>query len=144
MTKLTKQTKPVKNSQIIRNWYEIDVKNKILGRVAGKVAQILQGKHKVDYVPYLDCGDYVIVTNAQAIKLTGRKPENKVYTRYSGYPGGLKKIPFNKLINTNPKQVIINAVSKMLPKNKLREKYLKRLLVYTNEDHPYKNKTIKI
>ncbi|MGB9707564.1 MAG: 50S ribosomal protein L13, partial [Microgenomates group bacterium] len=90
MKKITEQTKPVKASQIIRCWYEIDVKNKVLGRIAGKIAQLLQGKHKTNYVPYLDCGDYVVATNAQAVKLTGKKAENKIYTRYSGYPGGLK------------------------------------------------------
>lgn len=140
MVNLTKQTKSLKKEQINRHWHLIDVKNKILGRIAGKIALLLQGKHKVDYVPYLDCGDYVVVINAKDIKLTGKKDQDKIYTRYSGYPGGLKIIPYEKLLKEKPEEIIRHAVSGMLPKNKLRKRRLSRLYIFANEKHPFEEK----
>ncbi len=137
--KLTEQTKPINERNIKRRWYLIDVGNKILGRVASKIALLLQGKNKVNYVSYLDNGDYVVVINAEKVKFTGRKLEQKVYTHYSGYPGGLKIITLKELINKSPEKVIRNAVSGMLPKNKLRDKRLKRLFVFRGENHSFKN-----
>ncbi|MCX7880930.1 MAG: 50S ribosomal protein L13 [Patescibacteria group bacterium] len=143
MKTLTKVTKPVSEKEVKREWYLVDVKNQILGRVAGKISQLLQGKHKKNYVPYLDMGDYVVVVNAKEIKITGKKEKTKVYTRYSGYPGGLKEIPFQRVLKEKPEEIIKHAVSGMLPKNKLRDKRLKRLFIFTDEKHPYQKK-IKI
>jgi len=140
MAKITTTTKPIKISQIKRDWYEIDVSDKILGRIATKISLILQGKNKSTFVPHLDCGDYVVVVNADEVKLTGKKPMEKIYTKYSGYPGGLKKIAFDRLIKKNAAVVIRHAVSGMLPKNKLRDKYLKRLFIFNDEIHPYKER----
>lgn len=144
MKKLTEQTKPLKVEEIRRDWYEIDVKGKILGRIASSIVKILQGKHKVDYVPHLDCGDYVVVINAKDVKITGKKATNKIYTRYSGYPDGLKEITFNQLKEKKPEEIIRHAVSGMLPKNKLRKNYLKKLFIYPDANHPYKNKVKKL
>lgn len=143
MKKLTQQTKPVKAKQIKRSWHLIDVGGKILGRIAPKIAHLLQGKHKLDYVPYLDMGDNVVVVNAKKIVLTGKKTQSKIYTRYSGYPGGLKIEKFKDLIEENPEYIIKHAVSGMLPKNKFRDQRLKRLFVYLDENHPFKDKFVK-
>lgn len=140
MVNLTKQTKSLKEKEIVRQWHLIDVKNKILGRITGKIALLLQGKHKTNYIPYLDCGDYVVVINAKNIKLTGKKEKEKIYTRYSGYPGGLKKIPYEKLLKEKPEEIIRHAVSGMLPKNKLRKKRLARLYIFADEKHPFEEK----
>lgn len=143
MIHLTQSTKPKSAKDIKREWHLIDAKGKILGRIATEISKLLQGKHKVDYVPYLDNGDYVVVINASKVKVSGKKYLTKNYTRYSGYPGGLKIISFEKLMKDKPTEVIIHAVSGMLPKNKLREKRLKRLLVFADDRHPYGDK-IKI
>jgi len=140
MVALTTSTKPVSAKDIRRKWLEIDVAGKILGRIAPKIALFLQGKHKVNYVPYLDMGDYVVVINANKIRVTGNKLEQKNYTRYSGYPGGLKKINLKKLLEKKPEEVIRHAVWGMLPKNKLRKKRITRLYVFVDGDHPYKDK----
>jgi large subunit ribosomal protein L13 len=140
MVNLTTSTKPVSEKEIKRDWLEIDVSDKVLGRVAPKIAYFLQGKHKVNYVSYLDMGDYVVVINAKKIKVTGDKLEEKIYTRYSGYPGGLKKIKLGELLEKNPKEVIRHAVLGMLPKNKLRKKRITRLYVFEDANHPYKDK----
>ncbi len=139
MATFTQSTKPVSISKIKRAWHLINVEGKILGRIAPTIAMLLQGKHKVDYVPYLDCGDYVVVINAAKVRLTGKNPKQKKYTRYSGYPGGLKEINFDKLLKENPAEVIRHAVGGMLPKNKLRDQRLKRLFVFADEKHPYQN-----
>lgn len=140
MTNLTRITKPTKESQIKREWHLFDAKGKILGRLISKITQYLIGKHKTNYVPYLDMGDYVVVINAEKVKLTGKKEKTKIYTRYSGYPGGLKILTFEELKKKNPVLIIRHAVSGMLPKNKLRKKRLARLFVFAGEDHPYKDK----
>jgi len=144
MVNLKKTTKSVSAKDIKREWLEIDVADKILGRVVPKIAFLLQGKHKVNYVPHLDMGDYVVVVNAKKIRITGNKLEEKVYTRYSGYPGGLKKIKLADLLEKNPKEVIRHAVLGMLPKNKLRKKRISRLYVFAYDNHPYKDKVKSI
>ncbi len=143
MKKLTQQTKPVKEKDIKRNWHLIDVNGKTLGRIVPKIAQLLQGKNKVNYVSYLDVGDYVVVINAKKIVVTGKKDQSKVYTRYSGYPGGLKVEKFSDLINNNPEYIIKHAVSGMLPKNKYRDQRLKRLYIFSDENHSFKDKFVK-
>ena len=140
MVQLTQSTKSVSEKNIKRNWHLIDVKGKILGRAVPEATKLLQGKHKLDYTTYLDSGDYVVIINAKYVVVTGKKPRTKLYTSYSGYPGGLKSIRFEELLKKNPSAVIRHAVSGMLPKNKLRDKRLSRLFVYPDEKHPYKNK----
>ncbi|MBU2051616.1 MAG: 50S ribosomal protein L13 [Patescibacteria group bacterium] len=122
---------------ITRKWHTIDVKDQILGRVCTKIAQLLIGKGKVDYAPNLDGGDYVVVTNSDEVKLTGKKELNKFYYSHSNYPGGFKQISVHEQRAKDSRQLIIHAVSKMLPKNKLRADRLKRLKVFTGSEHPY-------
>lgn len=135
-----KFTKPTKVSEIKRNWHLIDVKDKILGRVATQIATFLIGKSKPYFVPYLDCGDYVVVINAALISVTGKKEKQKVYMRYSGYPGGLKKKSFAQVLREDPTRIIREAVSGMLPKNKARASMLRRLYIFADEEHPYQDK----
>jgi len=140
MKKLKQSTRSIKNKEIKRDWYLLDAKGEVLGRFASKIVTYLLGKHKVNYVPHLDCGDFVVVINAKDVVLTGKKENFKTYSRYSGYPGGLKTITFSELKEKNPAEIIKLAVSRMLPKNKLRQKRLNRLLVFADDKHPYKNK----
>ena len=118
-------------------WHIVDAQDKILGRLATNVANLLRGKQKISFVPYLDCGDHVVVINASAIALTGAKAEVKAYHHYSGFPGGIKTTTVKDLINTKPEKIIISAVKGMLPKNKLQGEWLKRLHVYPGTEHPH-------
>ncbi|GIW63977.1 MAG: 50S ribosomal protein L13 [Patescibacteria group bacterium] len=138
--KLTETTRSVKLSEVKRDWHLIDLKNKVLGREAGRIAQLLQGKNKVNYVANLDMGDYVVVINAKRLKLTGSKTQKKEYQSYSGYPGGLKVESFKSLINRKPEEVVKRAVSGMLPKNKLRKRRLARLYIFADENHNFGDK----
>jgi len=140
MVNLTVSTKPVKAKEIKRDWHLIDASSKILGRLAPEIVKLLQGKHKRNYVPYLDMGDYVVVINAKRVIVSGKKADQKIYTRYSGYPGGLKEISFNKLLEEKPEEIVKGAVSGMLPKNKLRKKRLARLYVFADENYPFADK----
>ncbi len=117
-----------------KNWFVVDADNQVLGRVATRVARILIGKDKPNFTPYLDCGDHVIVINADRVRLTGNKIEQKVYRRHSGYPGGLKEIPIRALMQRRPEEVIREAVVGMLPKNKLRARRAKKLRVYAGRE----------
>lgn len=125
---------------IKRHWHLVDVGGKILGREASQIAQLLIGKDKVYFAPHLDCGDYVVVVNADKVRLSGKKEQQKKYRRHSGYPGGFKEIPFADQMKRDSRKVIELAVSKMLPKNKLRLRRLRRLKVFTDEKHPYEEK----
>ena len=125
----------VENHQ--RKWYVVDAENQILGRIATQVAAILRGKHKPVFTPHLDMGDHVIVVNAEKIKVTGNKLDRKKYTRYTGYPGGLKTVTFNSLFKEYPERVMVKAIKGMLPKNRLGRKMIKKLRVYTGPDHPH-------
>ncbi len=118
-----------------RIWYIINAEDKVLGRLASKVATILLGKHKPIYVTHADVGDYVIVINAAKVRLTGKKQEQKVYYHYSGYPGGLKETRLSDLMKKKPEEVIKRAVKGMLPKNKLGRKMLTKLKVYPDKEH---------
>lgn len=135
-----KYTKPTKESHIQRSWHLISTKEEVLGRMAGKISKLLIGKSKPYFVRNLDLGDYVVVTNAALVKVTGDKQNQKVYTSYSGYPGGLKEEKFKDLLQRRPEEIIRRAVSGMLPKNKLRKRMLRRLFIYRGEEHPYKDK----
>lgn len=139
MVNLTKSTKSVSNKDIKRNWHLIDVSGKVLGRIATEIVRVLQGKNKTDFVPYLDVGDNVVVINAAKVMLTGKKMETKTYKYFSGYPGGLREVTAAKLIKSKPEEIIKRAVSGMLPKNKLRDRRLARLHIFSGSDHSFKD-----
>lgn len=122
---------------IKREWHLIDAKGQVLGRLAGDVAEKLMGKQKTNYVPYLDNGDFVVITNAKEVKVTGKKRSDKVYYRHSGYPGGFREETFEKLIGRRPEEVIVKAVKGMLPKTKLGRRMITKLHVYEGSEHPY-------
>jgi large subunit ribosomal protein L13 len=123
--------------EIVRQWHVLDAENAVLGRVASRVAMLLMGKHKPTYTPFLDTGDHVIVINAAKVRLTGRKEEQKVYRRHSGYPGGLTETGVRKVRATRPVALIEDAVSGMLPKNKLGKQMYRKLKVYAGDKHPH-------
>ena len=127
-----------KEKDIKRNWHLIDAEGKILGRLAGDVARLLMGKHKVNFAKHMDMGDNVVVINASKVVVTGKKMEDKVYFSHSGYPGGFKEVSYKKLIKENPREVIIRAVAGMLPKNRTQKKRLTRLKVYADSNHKYR------
>lgn len=140
MAGLTKTTLTLKESDIDRKWHLLDARGKVLGRMVTDASQMLIGKSKANFTPHMDNGDYVIVINAKDVEVTGRKADQKVYTRYSGYPGGLKEIPYAQLMAKDPTKVIKNAVSGMLPKNKHRKRRMARLFVFADDKHPYADK----
>ena len=131
------KTESIKGSEIVRDWYVVDAKDKTLGRLASSVAQILRGKNKVNFSPNLDMSDFIIVINAEKIILTGNKQNTKEYWRHTGYPGGQKTVPFKKMLDEKPDQVIRTAVKGMLPHNKLGRKLLGHLKVYSGSNHPH-------
>ena len=119
------------------NWYIVDAANKTLGRLASEIAKRLRGKHKPEYTPNVDTGDYIIVINAAQIKVTGNKAKEKIYYRHSGYPGGIKQINFEKLLASKPERVIEIAIKGMLPKNPLGRAMYRKLKVYKAAEHPH-------
>ncbi|MGQ9545978.1 MAG: 50S ribosomal protein L13 [Dehalococcoidia bacterium] len=127
-----------KAKDIERRWWVIDATDKTLGRMATRVANLLMGKHKPIYAPYIDTGDYVVVINAAKVKVTGKKTEQKVYYRHSGYPGGLKGEKLEELLKKDPSRVIELAVKGMLPHNSLGRAMLKKLKVYAGAEHPHR------
>lgn len=135
-----KQTKPTIQKDITREWHVIDLKDKILGRESSHIAQLLMGKSKPYFVRNLDVGDYVVVVNASKVKVTGNKEDQKVYYRYSGYPGGLSKETVKEKRSRKPEDIIYHAVSGMLPQNRLRDRMLRRLKIFANETHVYEDK----
>lgn len=135
-----KLTTPTKLKDIKRDWHLVDLQNKILGRAATSISQLLMGKSKPYFVPHLDCGDYVVVVNAAKVAVTGKKHQQKMYMRYSGYPGGLKKKSFAQVLAEDPARIIREAVTGMLPQNKLKDSMLKRLYIFADESHPYRDK----
>lgn len=131
------KTYSTKASDIERQWHVIDASGKILGRVATQVTGLLMGKHKPIFSRNLDTGDFVVVTNADKVKVTGNKMKQKIYYRHSGYPGGLKSTTLEEMMQTHPDRVIEHAVKGMLPHNRLGAKMLKKLRVYAGETHPH-------
>ncbi len=131
------KTYSTKASDIKREWHVIDASGKILGRLTTQVARLLMGKHKPIFSPNLDTGDFVVVINAEKVRVTGNKTKQKVYYRHSGYPGGLKSITLEKMMQTNPTRVIEYAVKGMLPHNRLGAKMFKKLRVYAGDTHPH-------
>jgi large subunit ribosomal protein L13 len=125
-------TKPL---ETVREWYHVDAADQILGRLAANLARRLMGKHKPSFTPYVDNGDFIVVTNADKLRLSGRKPEQKYYRRYSGYPGGYKEETYKSLSERRPERVLELAVKRMLPKSALGQNMLKKLKVYRGETH---------
>jgi large subunit ribosomal protein L13 len=126
-----------KESEIDRKWYVVDADGKVLGRLATRIATVLEGKHKPTYVRHLDVGDHVIVLNAEKVQVTGRKREDKVYRWHTGYLGGLREVRFDEMLKTHPERVIEWAVQGMLPKNRLGRAMAKKLKVYRGTAHPH-------
>ena len=131
------KTESIKSSEIVRNWYLVDAKDKTLGRLASGIAQILRGKNKVNFTPHMDMSDFIVVINADKVILTGNKENSKEYWRHTGYPGGQKTVSYKKMLEIYPDRVISNAVKGMLPHNKLGRKLLKHLKVYRGDNHPH-------
>lgn len=125
------------NENVEHKWYLVDASNKVLGRLATQIAKYLRGKHKPEYTPHADAGDYIVVINAAQIKVTGNKELEKVYYRHSGYPGGLKETTFEKLRDKDSTKIIEIAVKGMLPKNPLGRAMLRKLKVYAGAEHPH-------
>lgn len=126
-----------KPNEIERKWYIIDAEGKTLGRLSSEIAKILRGKHKPIYTPHVDTGDFVIVINAEKVVLTGKKLEQKAYRYHTGYPGGLREVPYSRLMENNPEKIISLAVKGMLPKNSLGRSMFKKLKVYKGTEHKH-------
>jgi len=124
-----------------RNWYVIDAGEKVVGRVASEAARLLMGKHKTTYTPYIDTGDHVIIINADKVKLTGKKEDQKLYRYHSGYPGGLREVSARKMREARPIKILEEAVSGMLPKSKLGKQMYRKLNVYAGPQHPHQAQT---
>ena len=129
------KTFSAKPETVKRDWYVVDAEGKTLGRLATEVARRLKGKHKAEYTPHVDTGDYIVVINAEKVTVTGNKAENKMYYRHSGYPGGIKETNFNKLQAEKPEMIIEKAVKGMLPKNPLGRDMFRKLKVYAGSEH---------
>ncbi len=131
------RTYSAKPQEIQREWFVVDAQGQTLGRLATQIATILRGKHKPFYTPHVDCGDFVIVVNAEKVRVTGRKLDQKIYYRHSGYPGGLRQVSLRGQLMLHPERVIEAAVRGMLPKNRLGRKLFKKLKVYAGPAHPH-------
>ncbi len=131
------KTFSAKASEVNRDWFVVDAADKTLGRLASEIAHRLRGKHKPEYTPHVDTGDYIVVINAEKVRVTGKKASDKVYHHHTGYPGGLKSITFEKLIDKAPERVIQGAVKGMLPRNPLGRAMFKKLKVYAGSEHPH-------
>lgn len=126
-----------KKSDFTREWVVVDAKDIALGRLASQVAARLRGKHQPFFAPHLDCGDFVVIVNADKIKLTGQKYHDKKHYWHTGYPGGIKSVSYGQLLEDKPEKMVWLAVKRMLPRNKLRKKFLRKLKVYTGDNHPH-------
>jgi len=131
------KTFTLKSKDIKKNWYLVDAKDQVLGRLSSKVAQLLRGKQKPEFTPHLDMGDFVIIVNADKIRLSGSKEKNKMYWHHTGFPGGQKEMSVSELREKFPERIVENAVKGMIPRNRLGRKILKNLKVYATEDHPH-------
>ena len=125
-----------KKGQVTHNWFIVDATDQVLGRLSTQIAMVLMGKHRPDYTPHVDTGDYVVVINAEKVVMTGRKMEVRHYTWYTGYPG-LKLESYGDRLKRKPEDLVLHAVRRMLPKNKLADKMLMKLKIYTGSDHPH-------
>ena len=135
------KTYSAKADDVHHDWYVVDAENMTLGRLAVEIAHRLRGKHKPEYTPHMDMGDYIVVVNCEKIRVTGAKATDKMYHHHTGYPGGLKSISFEKLIEKAPERTIQNAVKGMLPKGPLGRAMFKKLKVYAGQNHPHSAQT---
>ncbi len=126
-----------RKEDVVQEWYHIDAQQEVLGRMATRIARVLMGKHKPSYTPHVDCGDFVVVTNASKVKVTGKKLDQKLYYYHTGYVGGLRSHNLSWMLNNKPEQVIRLAVRRMLPKNRLARQMLRKLKVYAGAEHPH-------
>ena len=131
------KTFSAKAEDVARDWFVVDASDKTLGRLASEIAHRLRGKHKAEYTPHVDTGDYIVVVNAEKVTVTGAKRTGKIYHHHTGYPGGLKSISFEKLIEKAPERALQNAVKGMLPRNPLGRAMFKKLKVYAGSEHPH-------
>lgn len=131
------KTTSIKSNEVKRDWYIVDATDKVLGRLASEIAYRLRGKHKPEFTPHVDTGDYIVVTNVEKLRVTGNKREDKMYYRHTGYPGGIKETNFDKLIARKPEHVLELAVRGMLPKNRLGRQMFKKLKIYAGSEHPH-------
>ncbi len=134
---MQRQTYFAKAGDVTPQWHHVDAEGKILGRLASQIALILMGKHRPEYTPHVDCGDFVVVTNAEKITVTGNKMTQCVRKRFSGYPGGLKIETFEQVLERHPERLIEDAVRRMLPRGPLGRKMFKKLKVYAGVEHPH-------
>ena len=138
------KTFSAKTHEVKRDWYVVDASDKVLGRLATEIARRLRGKHKAEYTPHVDTGDYIVVTNAEKVAVTGRKFKEKMYYHHTGHPGGIKSISFDKLQAKNPERIIERAVKGMLPKNPLGRDMYRKLKIYVGNDHPHEAQQPKL
>ena len=131
------KTVSARKETVTRQWYVVDASGKTLGRLCTEIANRLRGKHKPEFTPHVDTGDYIVVVNAEKIVVTGNKTTDKLYQHHTGYPGGIKSISFDKLLLKSPEMIIEKAVKGMMPKNKLSRAMLSKLKVYAGNDHPH-------
>ncbi len=131
------KTYTAKAGQVEQGWYVVDAQNKVLGRLATQIASRLRGKHKPEYTPHVDTGDYIVVVNASKVRVTGRKAEDKTYYRHTGFPGGIRQVNFAKLQAAKPERALQRAVKGMLPKGPLGYAMLRKLKVYAGDTHPH-------
>ena len=131
------KTFSAKTHEVKRDWYVVDASDKVLGRLATEIARRLRGKHKAEYTPHVDAGDYIVVTNVEKVAVTGRKFKEKMYYHHTGHPGGIKSISFDKLQAKNPARILERAVKGMLPKNALGREMYRKLKIYVGNDHPH-------
>ncbi|MDA9719793.1 50S ribosomal protein L13 [bacterium] len=131
------KTSSLTTKDVVQKWYLIDCSGKKLGRLSVQIANILRGKNKPEYTPNSDVGDFVVLINAERIEISGNKSKDKIYFKHTGYPGNLKEINFQDLLNKDPEKVLRNAVKGMLPKNRLNRKIINKLKVYSGENHPH-------
>jgi large subunit ribosomal protein L13 len=134
---ITQKSKMAKKETQQRKWYVVDAEGKVLGRLASRVARLITGKGKPEWTPHVDCGDHVVVVNAAKVRVTGRKLDQKVYRRHTGYPGGLKEVTLGKLLAERPTRVIEEAVHGMVPKGRLGRRMVTKLKVYPGAEHPH-------
>ena len=138
------KTKSYKNTDLDKKWLLLDARDETLGRLSSKIASILMGKNKAQYTPHNDLGDYVVVVNAEKIRVTGNKDIQKKYYKHTGYPGGLKSSTFSEIIEKNPENLILKAVKGMLPKNKLSNSMISKLKVYEGDNHPHVGQNLSL
>ena len=134
---MNRQTYLAKPGEVTRRWVHVDATDQVLGRLSARLATVLMGKHKPEYTPHEDVGDFVVVTNAEKLHLTGNKGEDKFFQRYSGYPGGLKQYPYRQMLQEQPELLLERAVWRMMPRGPLARRQIKKLKIYRGPDHPH-------